>query len=676
MGFEIVTLTTYGTLFVLWSTILFLYLYHYRKIRALSAAVSLLLGILAIDAFRTTVESAYFGLYFSSIYSYLPREFYEFLSRPEVLILPKLLNLVAAMVIVFLLFRHSLPHAVTERQALLDAMSESNRDLELIRYSLNQISDAVYWISPEGRVVDANRAACEYMGYTLAEFRQLHVYDFDPDFTKAVWPQHWAELKAQGSKHIVTRHLAKSGKPVPVDIVANYLRYEGTDYNCAIVRDISKELEKDKLIWRQANFDEMTGLPNRRLFMDRLNEALLTARRHQFSVAVMIIDIDRFKEINEVMGPEVGDDMLVTLSAKLNAAVRESDTFARLSGDEFAIVLKNYSSTADIQLVAGRMFHELAQPRQLSELTLHLSASIGVTLFPNDAQDGAELVRNAYQAMYEAKDSGHRNQLQFFTPSMHERMQKRARMVSEIRKALEDEPFELHYQPIVALATGEITKAEALIRWHHPDRGLIYPGEFIPLAEETGLVIRIGDWVLRETLSHLPLLRQRRETFSVSINTAPAHYRDMHCMARWLQEISNTGLPGNALVFEMTEYNLMPDSSEDIEALLNTLSQFGVRVALDDFGTGYSSLAYLKRYPIGFVKIDKVFVDSITTDSQNHALCEAIVVMAHKLGMEVIAEGVETAGQMQALTDMGCDYGQGYYFSRPVPFDQFLDLLR
>lgn len=462
---------------------------------------------------------------------------------------------------------------------------------------------------------------------------------------------------------------------MPVDIVANYLHYEGDEYNCAIVRDISKELEKDNLIWRQANFDEMTGLPNRRLVMDRLNEALLTARRHNLSVAVMLIDIDRFKEINEVMGPEIGDKTLAEISQKLNKAVRDSDTFARLSGDEFVAIIKNYNSPADIQLIARRMFEVMAEPQQLGELTLFLSASIGVTLYPNDAQDSKELIRNAYQAMSDAKDGGGRNQLQFYTPSMHERMQQRARMVSELRKAIDDEAFELHYQPIVNLETGDVVKAEALVRWNHPEKGLIYPSAFIPLAEETGLVIRIGDWVLEKTLNDLSLLRQHHDAFSVSINTAPAHYKDLHCMSRWMQQIRESDQPGSAIVFEMTEHNLMPDHSENIETVLNSLHDVGIRVALDDFGTGYSSLAYLKRYRIDFVKIDKSFVDSITTDAQNYHLCEAIIVMAHKLDMEVIAEGVETKEQREVLADIGCDYGQGYYFSRPVPIDQLKALV-
>lgn len=675
MGFEVVTLGTYGALFILWSSILILYIYNVRKVRRLSLAVGVLLSILAIDAFRTAFESAYFGLYFSSIYDYLPKDLYEFLSRPEVLILPKILNVVAALVVVFLLIKFWIPRIVLERRQMLDAMSKSNRELELIRYSLQHISDSIYWVTSDGRIAYANMAATEYMEYSLDELIHLHIYDFDPDFTKEAWPKHWAELKEQGSKHIVTRHITKSGKSVPVDIVANYLQYGGEEYNCAIVRDISKELEKDTLIWKQANFDEMTGLPNRRLFLDRLNEALLAARRHHFPVAVMLIDIDQFKEINELMGPEIGDSTLVEISQKLSGTVPDSDTFARLSGDIFVAIIKNYNAISDIRRIAESMFDIMAEPRQLGELTMFLSASIGVTLYPDDAQNSEDLIRNAYQAMHDARDSGERNQIQFFTPSMHESMQQRARLISEMRKAIDEESFELHYQPIVNLQTGDIVKAEALIRWNHPDKGMIYPNDFIPLAEETGLVIRIGDWVLKQTLNDLPGLRALSPAFSVAINTAPAHYRDLHCLARWMQKISESKLPGNAIVFEMTEHNLMPEHSENIEATLALLHNAGIRVALDDFGTGYSSLAYLNRYRIGFVKIDKSFVDSITTDSQSHALCEAIVVLARKLNMEVIAEGVETEEQMQALMNIGCDYGQGYYFSRPVPIAQFTSLL-
>jgi EAL domain-containing protein (putative c-di-GMP-specific phosphodiesterase class I) len=356
--------------------------------------------------------------------------------------------------------------------------------------------------------------------------------------------------------------------------------------------------------------------------------------------------------------------------------VRASDTVARLGGDEFTVVLSQLADVNHAEDCAQKIVAGLAQPFHLGGEAVYVSASIGITLYPNDAADIESLMKNADQAMYVAKNQG-RNRFSYFTPALQEAAQKRLKLANDLRGALAADQFEVYYQPIVDLATGAIGKAEALIRWRHPERGMVSPADFIPLAEETGLIVEIGYWVFREA-AHQAARWQARfgETFQISVNRSPVQFREhveknhLPCI-RYLDEIQ---LSGQSIVFEITE-GLLLDAAPGVTDTLFKFRDAGIQVSLDDFGTGYSSLSYLKKFDIDYLKIDKSFVEHLESDASSMALCEAIIVMAHKLGLKVIAEGVETEAQRSFLAGAGCDYGQGYLFSRPVPPEEFEKLL-
>lgn len=675
MNFELLTVTTYGIIFLLWSSILYLYLSNIRIASIRHSSVAILLTILAIDAFRTVLESAYFGLFFSSLYDYLPASVYQFLSQPGYLMIPKFVNLAAAMVVLVWLLKVWIPREVDEQAEQKQKLDESSRLLELTRFSVNQVADSLFWVSPEGKVIEVNQTACEKLGYSRDELLNMYVCDIDPDFTADKWPDHWGELKAKKTLHFTTKHMTKSGEIIPVDITANYLLHEGREYNCAIVRDMSYQTELDNIIWRHANYDELTGLPNRRLFNDRLNEAILTANRNKSSIGVIFIDLDHFKDINDTYGHDFGDQVLLKVANNLKAAIRDSDTLSRFAGDELAAILPDVSQPENIQNLLNRLLNSITQPVSVADKKVELTASFGVTFYPEDATSSEQLLINADQAMYKAKAEG-RNQVYFFTPALRDAINHRVSLVRELREAINNHELELYYQPIIDFRDHQIFKLEALLRWFHPKRGYISPADFIPLAEDNNLIIELGDYVIDQALKDLSAFKTFKKNMVIGINSSPAHYKHQECVTNWLNKITDAGFSGSDFVFEITERIMMPDIHNEIDETLKELNQAGVKTAIDDFGTGYSSLSYIKRFNIDIVKIDKSFVMNVTNDAQDQAICEAIVVMAHKLDMLVVAEGIETTEQYELLKSIGCDYAQGYLFSKPVNVDGIVSLLK
>jgi diguanylate cyclase (GGDEF)-like protein/PAS domain S-box-containing protein len=438
--------------------------------------------------------------------------------------------------------------------------------------------------------------------------------------------------------------------------------------------DISERKRYEEEIFRLAHYDKVTGLANRVLFQHRLHEDIQITKRSGQSLALIYLDLDRFKEINDTLGHDMGDRLLESVATRLRACVRSSDTVARLGGDEFTIILNHQNRLADVELVAQEVLEQLAQPFPLAGEELYVSASLGITIAPEDSSDAEVLLRNADQAMYAAKAAGGNN-FNFFTASMQEASLKRMHITADLRTAIAQEQFELYYQPIVAFASGAITKAEALIRWNHPDKGLVSPAEFIPIAEEKGLIVEIGNLVFLKASQQVRQWREKIPDFQLSINKSPVQLKhNRNNRLDWLCHLEDIGLPGEALAIEITEGVLL-DASENVVSLLRSFHEAGVCMAIDDFGTGYSSLSYIRKFHIHFIKIDKSFTAGLSPGSENLALCEAIVVMAHKLGMKVIAEGVETLQQHTLLREAGCDYGQGYFYSRPVSATQFEALL-
>jgi diguanylate cyclase (GGDEF)-like protein len=407
------------------------------------------------------------------------------------------------------------------------------------------------------------------------------------------------------------------------------------------------------------------------MFHDRLEQEIKKAQRSGLAMALLFLDLDRFKEVNDTLGHDMGDLLLKDAARRLGRCVRETDTVARLGGDEFTVILGELQDTDCVERIAQEVLWKLAQPFRLGGELAYVSASVGITLYPADAKSVDALIKNADQAMYAAKSQG-RNRYSYFTPSMQEAAQARMRLANDLRGALAGGQFSLAYQPIVELATGGIHKAEALIRWQHPERGAVGPAEFIPIAEDTGMIVDIGNWMFREAALQAARWRAARDAeFQVSVNKSPAQFRDAgKAHATWFDYLRELGLPGSAIVVEITE-GLLLDASAAVTGQLLEFRDAGLQVAIDDFGAGYSSLSYLRKFDIDYLKIDQSFVRNLEPVSEDLVLCEAIIAMAHKLGIKVIAEGVETAGQRDLLAAAGCDYAQGYLFSRPVPAGEF-----
>jgi len=440
------------------------------------------------------------------------------------------------------------------------------------------------------------------------------------------------------------------------------------------MQDISAKKEADEKIWHHANFDALTGLPNRRLFRDRLDQEVRKAARSGKQVALLFIDLDRFKQVNDLLGHDAGDTLLAQAANRIKGCVRDADTVARLGGDEFTVILTALDSPARVEHVCQKILETLESPFHIGKEVAYMSGSIGVTIYPNDAITPEELIRKADQAMYAAKNAG-KNQFSYFTYAMDEKAHLRLRLASELRSALPAGQLEVHYQPVLDLGSGSIFKAEALLRWQHPRFGLVEPTSFIPLAEETGLINQIGNWVFKQAASCSRQWSERiGEGFQIGVNKSPIQFLAHNDDADWLQYLKRTNVPGSSISIEITEGLLLHASSTVTNKLLE-YRDAGIQVAIDDFGTGYSSMAYLKKFDIDYLKIDQSFVSEIATDPGSRTIAESIIVMAHKLGLKVIAEGIETPEQLALLVAAGCDYGQGFLFAGAMVPAEFETLL-
>ena len=459
------------------------------------------------------------------------------------------------------------------------------------------------------------------------------------------------------------------GMIVSFDTEGKPLRMIGTH------TDISERKHAEAQISRLAHYDVLTGLPNRVLFHDRFEHELAKAGRVKCPITLMFLDLDRFKEVNDTLGHDIGDLLLQETARRLSHNVRATDIVARLGGDEFTIILNGLDDISVINRIAQGMLNSLAEPFRLGNETLYITASIGITIFPTDAENIEILIKNADQAMYTAKQQG-RNRYSYFTPSMQQEALSRMRTANDLRLALAARQFIVYYQPIVELASGMTYKAEALIRWQHPENGLVLPAEFIPIAEETGLITEIGDYVFTQVAAQAALWQTACPGFQISLNKSPVQFRgDKAAHGKWIQHLQSLQLPGEHIAIEITE-GLLLDAHESVVSQLRELRRNGIQIAIDDFGTGYSSLAYIKKFEIDYIKIDRVFTRNLAQDSNDLVLCEAIIVMAHKLGIKVIAEGVENQSQHDLLLAAGCDYAQGYLYSPPVPASEFEKLFK
>lgn len=440
--------------------------------------------------------------------------------------------------------------------------------------------------------------------------------------------------------------------------------------------DISERKLAEETIQIQANFDFLTGLPNRRLFRDRLEQSIKQSARTGHPTALMLIDLDHFKEVNDALGHDQGDILLIEAAKRISQCVRESDTVARLGGDEFTVILPDLKDNHSVETIAQKLVQALSAPFQLTHEKGYISASIGIAFFPDDANTAEDLIKHTDQAMYDAKAQG-RNGYRYFTQALQASAKAKMRLTSELRNALALNQFHLLYQPIVELATGHVHKGEALIRWQHPELGLVSPASFIPIAEDTGLIVDIGDWVFKTATAQVKQFRdQHNPDFQISINKSPVQFRNENSVfLNWHAHLQSLGLTGRCVCIEITE-GLLLDTESRVREKLHAFRDSGIQVAIDDFGTGYSSLAYLKKFDLDYLKIDRAFVQNLEHGKNDQALCSAIVMMAHTMGFKVIAEGVETDAQRRHLLQAGCDYAQGYLFSRPISAEDFDALLK
>jgi diguanylate cyclase (GGDEF)-like protein/PAS domain S-box-containing protein len=458
-----------------------------------------------------------------------------------------------------------------------------------------------------------------------------------------------------------------------------FIPVHGSDqiHMMGITQDITEKKVSEELIWHQANFDSLTNLPNRDMFSDRMEQEIKKGKRYQTSFALLFIDLDHFKGVNDTLGHNMGDILLVEAARRIGACLRESDTVARFGGDEFTVILPSLEQASSVERIAQSIIDTLAQPFQLEHESVFVSASIGVTLYPDDATEVEDLYKFADQAMYVAKNKG-RNRYSLFTKSLQESAENKRSITNALREALSKNQLEVYYQPIVELDTGNIQKAEALIRWKHPQHGIVSPAEFIPLAEESGLIVDIGEWIFKQAANQVKRFRdQFHPQFQISVNKSPVQFFDEQYQASclWEQYLLELGLPGDSIAVEITE-GLLLDSSSHVNERLLAFRDAGIQVSVDDFGTGYSSLSYLKKFDVDYIKIDQSFICNLGVSDDDLALCEAIIVMAHKLGMKVIAEGVETSYQREVLVTAGCDYIQGYLVCKPMPLESFFRFLR
>ena len=494
----------------------------------------------------------------------------------------------------------------------------------------------------------------------MAVDREAHFSGRTPTYVN----EHRVRCKDGSWKWVLSR-----GMVVSRDAQGQPLRMIGTH------TDITQRKHAEELIWHQAHIDALTGLPNRRMLRQRLNEALAHARQTESALAVVFMDLDNFKQVNDTLGHHEGDALLVEAAHRIQQHMGRTDTLARMGGDEFTLVLAGLPAGADpVALLGPRLdglLDALQQPYLLGQSEVFVSASMGLAMYPADASQIEDLLRHADQALYAAKGAG-RNRWCVFTPAMQAAAQWRARLDADLRTALEAGQLSVVYQPIVNMLSGRVCKAEALLRWHHPELGAISPAQFIPVAETSGQILALGDWVFTQAAHQVRHWRSVLDAeFQVSVNKSPVQcHRSPALSSRWVDELAQMGLPCSSLCIEITE-GLLLDTHPDVTRHLGELRAAGMTVSLDDFGTGYSSLTYLQKLDIDCLKIDQSFVRNLSPGSTDLTLCKAIIAMAHELGMQVVAEGVETEQQHQLLMEAGCDHGQGYWYGRPMPPAQF-----
>jgi len=608
--------------------------------------------------------------------SSLQRDVY---SKQVILTLALLLVVGSTLLLLIFMLRVAVKRKTAEIQS-------KREELELERLRLTDIIDATRagtweWDMQTG-MFQFNQRWAEILGYSLDELAPHHL----ETAKRLTHPDDW-----QTSMALVTRHLQGEIAFYECDIRMQHkaghwvwivdrgrLISRTAAGEPAMMRgthiDITDKKQAEAAIWRQANYDSLTQLPNRHYFHHQIKEAIVAAAGTQQHLTLLLLDLDRFKEVNDSLGHRRGDELLMEVGQRIRQCVSVPATVARLGGDEFAIIVPE-GLHIDLQGLCNQLMQEISKAYILGGERVFVTVSIGLSQYPEDALHAEEMIQHADLAMYEAKSRG-RNSARFFSLAIREALSQRVNLARDLRSALDNGELRDYYQPIVSLVSGQIVKAEALMRWQHPERGLISPALFIPVAEETGDIVAMGDWIFHQAAQHaIKWQHLMADDFAISVNKSPVQFVDqLNASNDWVHALRAMGVEGKRIVVEITE-GLLLNPDPVVEERLLQFRDMGIQVAIDDFGTGYSSLSYLSKFDIDYLKIDQSFTRNLNVGNESYVLCEAIIVMAHKLGLKVIAEGVETALQRDLLLDIHCDYAQGFFYSPPVPADAFEQML-
>ncbi|MES2932127.1 MAG: EAL domain-containing protein, partial [Pseudomonadota bacterium] len=545
-----------------------------------------------------------------------------------------------------------------------------DQDLQRFRMAMDSTADGIFLLDCAAmRIVDVNDTACRMFGYSREELYGMSPIQLGIAADEHVFDSldvHHGEIAI---REIIESQLSvahKGGALFHVEIERKIVRSSEQLIMVVVIRDITERKEAEQKLVRMAHYDVLTGLPNRALYFEALQKALAQAVENNWVIAVLFIDLDRFKNVNDTLGHLIGDELLRQFGKRLVQCLRSRDIVGRLGGDEFALILVMPDGPQDAVVVTNKIRESLYPPFNLKGHEVTLTASIGITIFPDDAGDPETLIKYADTAMYRAKESG-RDAYRFFTAAMNDQAVARLDLESALRRALDNDEFVLFYQPKINVISGCMSGAEALLRWNRPGQGLISPAEFIPLLEETGLIVRVGSWVIAKACQQIAQWAAAGlGPIHVAVNISTKQFFEGDLEFDIRSAVSQHKIEASLLELELTETSFMSNAEEIITALMN-LKKIGVRISIDDFGTGYSSLSYLKRFPIDTLKIDIAFIREIITNSDDAAITLAIINMAHSLKLSVIAEGVENAAQLAFLKRHFCDEIQGYYFSRPLP---------
>ena len=550
-----------------------------------------------------------------------------------------------------------------------------DEDLRRFRLAMDATADAIFLVDRAGACfVDVNQTACRMLGFEREDFLQVgpgRAHDGQSQLDEL-----YDKLLAgdQGAPMAELQLHRKDGSPLAVEVQRRTLRSGQSWILVAVARDITERKEAEQRLLKLAHFDTLTGLPNRSQFYESLTHALAQAQEHHWSVAVLFLDVDRFKNVNDTLGHTIGDELLRQFSSRLVDCLRVRDTIGRFGGDEFAAILILPDGPQHSVVVVDKIREAMRKPFDLHGHEVTVTASIGIAVYPDDATDADTLIQYADTAMYRAKEAG-RDAFRFFTAEMNAQSMARLDMENALRRAIDNDEFVLFFQPKVHIVTGRVSGAEVLIRWRRPGHGMVSPSVFIPLLEETGLIVRVGNWVIDQACSRIAEWSDSSiGPVHLSVNVSGIQFFVGGLEEEVMRAIRKHDIAPDLLELELTESSLMSNAEETISVLRN-LKALGVQISIDDFGTGYSSLAYLKRFPIDKLKIDIAFVREVTSNPDDAAIVLAIISMAHSMKLQVIAEGVENDAQLAYLRRHGCDEMQGYYFSRPVPQDEFEQML-